>query len=84
MTQKMLLNLPEKDLERIETLVKKGEFATKTELIRFAIKQLLYSEERMKKFEKLTKGLQNQGLKKEHIEREIEEAKERTRKLIKK
>lgn len=80
----MLLNLPERDLEKIETLVKGGEFATKTELIRFAIKQFLYNEERMKKFEKLAKELQKQGLKKERIEEEIEEAKEQTRKLIKK
>jgi len=86
MGQKILLNLPEKDLEKVETLVKIGEFTSKTEVIRFAVKQLLYSEERMKKFEELTKELQKQtkerGMTRKEIEREVEEAKEQTRKLI--
>ena len=86
MGQKMLLNLPEKDLKKIETLVKTGEFATKTEFIRFAVKQLLYSQERIKTFDEMTTKLQKQTkdkkLTKKDIKREIKEAKEQTRRRI--
>ena len=62
-SSKLLVNMPKKDLERIETLVKAGEYATKSEFIRFAVKQLLYSEDRMGKLEAassdLRKGTRN-------------------------
>lgn len=86
MGQKMLLNLPEKDLEKIETLIKAGEFTTKTEFIRFAVKQLLYSQDRMRNFEEVTRKLQKQtkrmGFARKDIGREIEKAKEKTRRMI--
>jgi len=86
MGQKMLLNLPEKDLEKIETLVKMGEYSTKTEFIRFAIKQLLYSQDRMRNFEESTRKLQAQtkkmGLNRKYIGKEIEKAKKKTRRMI--
>ncbi len=88
MGQKILLNLPEKDLEKIESLVKAGEYATKSEVIRYAIKQLIYSEERMKVFNQMAKKLQDQSkarkLNRKDIEKETEEAKEETRKEISK
>jgi len=88
MGQKMLLNLPEKDLKKIESLVKVGEYATKTELIRFAVKQLLYSQERIKTLEETTAKLQRQTktrkMTRKDIEKEIEEAKKETRRTISK
>jgi Arc/MetJ-type ribon-helix-helix transcriptional regulator len=39
MGSKLLLNLPHKDCERIETLVEAGEYASNSEFIRFAIKR---------------------------------------------
>lgn len=88
MGKKLLLNMPEKDFRRIESLVTAGEFATRTDAVRFAIKNLLYNEERMKRFEDATRKLQGQtkkmGLTKKDIIKEIEESKERTRKLLEK
>ncbi|MBI2183590.1 MAG: ribbon-helix-helix protein, CopG family [Thaumarchaeota archaeon] len=84
MGTKMLLNLPEKDLKRIETLVKAGEYTTKSEFIRFAVKQLLYSQERVKTLEEMTSRLQRQTKSRKDVEREIEDAKEGTRRLISK
>jgi Arc/MetJ-type ribon-helix-helix transcriptional regulator len=84
MGQKLLLSLPKNDLKKIDALIKSGEYTTKSELIRFAIKQFLYSEERMKTFEEMTKKLQEQtrakGMTRKDIERDIEWAKEQTRK----
>lgn len=84
--QKILLNLPEKDLKKIETVVKAGEYTTKSEFIRFAVKQLLYNQERIKTFEELTAKLQRQikagKIARKDTEKEIEEAKEETRKII--
>jgi len=81
-SSKLLVNMPEKDLERIETLVKSGEYATKSEFIRFAVKQLLYSEGRMGKLEASTSKLQKGTKSRKQVEREIEEAKARTRKSL--
>jgi len=82
--QKLLLNLPKNDLKKIDTLIKSGEYTTKSELIRFAIKQFLYSEERMKTFKEMTKKLQEQtkarGMTEKDIDKEVEWAKEQTRK----
>jgi len=84
MGQKLLLNLPENDLKKIDTLIKSGDYTTKSELIRFAIKQFLYSEERMKTFKEMTKKLQEQtrarGMTEKDIDKEVEWAKEQTRK----
>jgi len=84
MGQKMLLNLPEKDLRRIETLVKAGEYATKSEFIRFAVKQLLYGQDRIRTLEEMTAKLQKQTKTRKDVDREIEEAKEETRRTISK
>ncbi|MEM5802975.1 MAG: ribbon-helix-helix domain-containing protein, partial [Candidatus Aenigmatarchaeota archaeon] len=72
MGRKILLNLPEKDLKKIETLVKAGEYATKTEFIRFAVKQLLYSQERIRTLEEMTAKLQKQTKARKMTRKEIE------------
>lgn len=82
MGSKLLLNLPEKDLDRIENLIKNGEYTTKNEFIRFAVKQLLYSEERMEKLEAATSKLQKKTRSRKQVEAEIEEAKAETRKAL--
>jgi len=82
MGSKLLLNVPEKDLERIEALVNAGEYATKSEFIRFAVKQLLYSEQRIGKLESATSRLQNQTKSRKQVEKEIEWAKAGTRKTL--
>jgi len=75
--RKLLLNIPSKDFGKIENLVKTGEFTTRSDLIRFALKQFLYSKERMKEFNRITAKLQKQtkkmGLTKEDVLKEIEE-----------
>ncbi len=82
MGSKLLLNMPDKDLERIETLVNAGEYATKSEFIRFAVKQLLYSEQRIGKLEAATSKLQKQTRSKKQVEKEIEWTKAGTRKTL--
>jgi Arc/MetJ-type ribon-helix-helix transcriptional regulator len=82
MGSKLLLNIPDKDMERIEILVNAGEYATKSEFIRFAVKQLLYSEQRVGKLEAATSKLQKQTKSRRQVEREIEWAKAGTRKAI--
>jgi len=54
MGSKLLLNLPDKDSERIEMLVEAGEYASKSEFIRFAIKRTLYGEERIGELKAIT------------------------------
>ena len=82
MGSKLLLNIPEKDLERIETLVGAGEYATKSEFIRFAVKQLLYSDERMGRLGAVASRLQRQTKSRRQIRREVEEAKAETRRAV--
>ena len=65
----MLLNLPDKDSQRIEMLVEAGEYATKSEFIRFAIKQMLYGEERLGRLEATTSKLQKQTKSRKQIRR---------------
>jgi len=76
------MNLPEKDLAKIETLIKAGEYTTKSEFVRFAVKQLLYSEERMTKLETAASGLQRQTKSRKQLEREVEAAKAETRRIL--
>ena len=76
----MLLNIPDKDSERIRLLVEAGEYASKSEFIRFAIKQALYSEERMGELKSITSKLQKKSRK--QVEEEIEWAKADTRKAV--
>jgi Arc/MetJ-type ribon-helix-helix transcriptional regulator len=73
-----------KDLARIENLIKAGEYTTKNEFIRFAVKQLLYGEERMTKLEAVASELQRQTKGREQVKEEIEEAKAETRKILSK
>jgi Arc/MetJ-type ribon-helix-helix transcriptional regulator len=82
MGSKLLLNIPDKDLERIETLVNAGEYATKSEFIRFAVKQLLYSEQRIGKLEAGASMLQKRTRSRKQVEKEIEWAKADTRKTL--
>jgi len=80
MGDKLLLNIPDKDSERIRLLVEAGEYASKSEFIRFAIKQALYSEERMGELKSITSKLQKKSRK--QVEEEIEWAKADTRKAV--
>lgn len=82
MGSKLLLNIPDRDAEMIEALVKAGEYATKSELIRTAIKQYLYNEERMRRFEELAREVQKTTKSKKQVQREIEWAKEGTRRIL--
>jgi Arc/MetJ-type ribon-helix-helix transcriptional regulator len=84
MGSKLLLNLPEKDSEKIEMLVEAGEYASKSEFIRFAIKQALYSEEKIGELRAITLRLQKQTKSRKQVEEEIDEAKAETRKLLSK
>jgi Arc/MetJ-type ribon-helix-helix transcriptional regulator len=84
MGSKLLLNLPEKDSEKIEMLVEAGEYASKSEFIRFAIKQALYSEERIGELKAITSKLQKQTKNRKQIDEEVEEAKAETRRLLSK
>lgn len=82
MGSKLLLNLPERDLARIETLIKEGEYTTKNEFVRFAVKQLLYSEERVTRLETAASGLQRQTKSRKQVAREVEGAKAETRRIL--
>jgi Arc/MetJ-type ribon-helix-helix transcriptional regulator len=82
MGNKLLLNMPDKDMERIETLVRAGEYATKSEFIRFAVKQLLYSEARIGKLAAAASKLQKQTKSRKQVEKEIEWAKAGTRRTL--
>ncbi|MGH9918469.1 MAG: ribbon-helix-helix domain-containing protein [Nitrososphaerales archaeon] len=82
MGSKLLLNLPDKDLERIENLVKAGEYATKSEFIRFAVKQQLYSEDRVGRLEAATSKLQKQTRSRKQVEKETEDAKAETGRIL--
>jgi len=82
MGSKLLLNLPDKDSQRIEMLVEAGEYATKSEFIRFAIKQMLYGEERLGRLEATTSKLQKQTKSRKQIDEEVEWAKAGTRKAV--
>ena len=84
MGNKLLLNLPEKDSEKIEMLVEAGEYASKSEFIRFAIKQALYSEEKIGELKAITSKLQKQTKNRKQIDEEVEEAKAETRRLLSK
>lgn len=78
----MLLNLPDKDSERIEMLVEAGEYASKSEFIRSAIKQALYSDERIGELKAITSRLQKQTRSRKQVKDEIEWAKAGTRKAV--
>lgn len=82
MVSKLLLNLPEKDSERIEMLVEAGEYASKSEFIRFAIKQALYSDERIGELKAITSRLQKQTRSTKQVKDEIEWAKVGTRMAV--
>jgi Arc/MetJ-type ribon-helix-helix transcriptional regulator len=82
MASKLLLNIPDKDSERIEILVNAGEYASKSEFIRFAIKQALYSEQRMGELKSISSKLQKQTKSRKQVREEIEWAKAGTRKAV--
>lgn len=88
--EKTLVLLPRKDVDMIEQLIHEGRYITKSDFFRAAIKQLLYGEERMKRFEELTKELQEtirkKGISKktlgESLEKTEQETREKLRKLL--
>jgi Arc/MetJ-type ribon-helix-helix transcriptional regulator len=82
MTSKLLLNIPDKDSERIEILVQAGEYASKSEFIRFAIKQALYSDDRMDELKAISSKLQKQTKSRKQLKKEIEWARAGTRKTV--
>lgn len=91
LTQKMektLVLLPKKDVDMIEQLIREGRYITKSDFFRVAIKQLLYGEERMKRFEELTKELQEtvrkRGISKKTLDKSLQKTEEETREKMKK
>ncbi len=82
MGSKLLLNLPDKDSDRIAMLVEAREYATKSEFIRFAIKQALYNEQRIGELKAVTSNLQKQTKSRKQVEEEIKWAKAGTRKAV--
>ena len=84
LASKLLLNIPDKDSERIEVLVQAGEYASKSEFIRFAIKQALYSDDRMEEFKAISSKLQKQTKSRKQVKEETEWAKAGTRKTVEK
>ncbi len=85
-TEKMLLNIPLNDLKEIDRLLISGKYSTKSEVVRTALKEFLYSKERMEKFDDFAKEVQARvkelKLTKEDIDKAIEEAKEGTRRDV--
>ncbi|MBI2543051.1 MAG: hypothetical protein HYW24_02615 [Candidatus Aenigmarchaeota archaeon] len=86
LTQKMektLVLLPKKDVDMIKQLIHEGRYITKSDFFRAAIKQLLYGEERMKRFEELTKELQEtvrrKGISKKSLNESLEKTEQETR-----
>ena len=63
-------------------LVEAGEYASKSEFIRSAIKQALYSEERIGELKTITSKLQRQTKSRKQVKEEIEWAKAGTRKAV--
>ena len=68
--------LPSKDVEAIDGFVDAGAFATRTELIRAAVRRLLYSQERVERmevaFELVEKRLKKFGIKPEELLQDFE------------
>jgi Arc/MetJ-type ribon-helix-helix transcriptional regulator len=84
MGSKLLLNIPDRDSERIRMLVEAGEYASKSEFIRFAIKQTLYSDERIGGLKAVSSRLQKQTKNRRQVEEEVEWAKAGTRRTVSK
>ncbi len=86
--EKTLVLLPKKDVDMIEQLIHEGRYITKSDFFRAAIKQLLYGEERMKRFEELTKELQEtikrKGISKKSLDESLEKTEQETREKMKK
>ncbi len=65
------LLLPRKDVEAIDRTIKQGEFATRTDVIRTAIRRLVEDKERRAKMEKsfelIDKRLKEKGIKPEEL-----------------
>ncbi len=63
--------LPANDVRSIDAIVASGEYATRTEVVRVALKRLLYSEERLQRMEAaftlVEKRLRKLGLKPEQM-----------------
>lgn len=80
---KMLVFLPKKDIDVIEQLIQEGRYITKSDFFRIAVKQLLYGEERMRRFENLTKELQREmkreGVSKKTMGKSLKEIEQETR-----
>lgn len=85
-TRKLLLSLPKNDMKMIEDLVGIGRFSTKSEAVRFAVKKVLYDEERMRRFDEASKVVRQRveelGLTRKDINKMIEEVKDETRKKV--
>ena len=98
--EKILLSIPANDAKAIAALVASGRYATKTEVVRTALKNLLYRsyeppkwddaemERRTKNFLNFAKEVQakikEKGYTRKDLDRFLEEAKEETRKEVRK
>jgi Arc/MetJ-type ribon-helix-helix transcriptional regulator len=90
--EKMLLSIPPRDVRAIDELVSSGRFATKSEVVRTALKEFLYEKpldegrRDIRKFEEFRKEVQakikEKGYIRKDLDRFLEEAKEETRKEV--
>lgn len=86
--EKTLVLLPKKDVDMIKQLIHEGRYITKSDFFRVAIKQLLYGEERMRRFEELTKELQEtirrKGISRKSLDESLQKTEEETRQKMRK
>jgi Arc/MetJ-type ribon-helix-helix transcriptional regulator len=80
--RKVLVILPKKDIEGIESEIAEGRYVTKSDCFRLAVKRLLYSDERISNFERLRAELQRdlkkKRISKSKIQEDLNEAKKET------
>ena len=81
--RKVLVILPRKDIEEMrESEIAEGRYVTKSDFFRLAVKRLLYSEERLKNFERLRvelqKDLKKKRVSKSKISEDLDRAKKET------
>lgn len=96
--EKILLNIPSADAREMDRLVSSGEYSTKSEVVRTALRLLLYGkeappekrtreeEERWRNFEALCEAVQakvkEKGYTRKDIDRFVKEVKEETREEV--
>jgi len=90
--EKLLLSIPGKDARALKELISSGEYSTKSEALRAALKAFLYERSageerrRLKRldrfFEEVDAKVKEKGYTRKDLDRMLEEAKEETRKEV--